>query len=232
MAISAENQQIVDWVFRGKPQLVGADYLKSRGKRYLDIIASFGLTAGSAPIALLATAAVLRDDGWPPLVSFRNGVGGNITEIIKIRSMYDGAHSEEIDKSMGRPLCEIKTEDDPRITRVGRVIRKYSIDEIPQLWRVLGGRYSMVGFHPLGAADCLYVEKRCNEEPYYTFMEMMKAGVKPGVTGLYGICGRALLPMAERIELENKYGQWASFGADLKIIAMTAPALISRRGAC
>jgi lipopolysaccharide/colanic/teichoic acid biosynthesis glycosyltransferase len=178
--------------------------------RVLDAaVAGLGLAIASPALAF-ASAAIKLDDGGPVFYRQRRvGLDGAEFELVKLRTMIVGAEH----KGAGYAV----NEGDPRITRVGRVLRKLSIDEIPQLWNVVRGDMSLIGPRPTLAYQ---VER-------YTPRQRRRLEVKPGITGWAQIHGRARLPWDERIELDVWYVEHRSPWVDLKILARTPAALFA-----
>lgn len=114
-----------------------------------------------------------------------------------------------------------KMRHDPRVTRLGRLLRRYSLDELPQLWNVLCGQMSLVGPRPP-----LPAEVAC-----YTPREMRRLSVQPGLTCLWQICGRSCIGFHDWVELDLAYIQTMSFSTDLRILWYTLPAVLSGKGA-
>jgi lipopolysaccharide/colanic/teichoic acid biosynthesis glycosyltransferase len=179
-------------------------------KRALDVVGSaLGLTVAS-PALGLAALAVKLEDGGPVLYRQRRvGCGGKEFDLLKLRTMVVGAEREGAGWAVDR--------GDPRITRVGRVLRRLSVDEIPQLWNVLRGEMSLVGPRPTLAYQ---VEQ-------YTPRQRRRLEVKPGITGWAQVQGRARLRWPERIELDVWYVENRSLWLDLKILARTPLALFT-----
>jgi lipopolysaccharide/colanic/teichoic acid biosynthesis glycosyltransferase len=179
-------------------------------KRLLDVVlAGLGLVAGS-PLLGAAAVAIRLEDGGPVFYRQRRvGLGGREFELLKLRTMVVGA------ETMGAGWAV--NEGDPRITRAGRVLRRLSLDELPQLWNVLRGDMSVVGPRPTLAYQ---VER-------YTPRQRRRLDVKPGLTGWAQVKGRATLPWEERIELDVWYVEHRSLWLDLKILARTPLALFS-----
>ena len=176
--------------------------------RALDVaIAGTGLLVASPFLALAAVAIKL--DGGGPVLYRQNRVGkdGRDFELLKLRTMVVGA------EKLGGGFAVDK--GDPRITRVGRFLRRTSVDELPQLWNVIGGDMSMIGPRPTLAYQ---VER-------YTPRQRRRLEVKPGLTGWAQIHGRTRLPWDERIELDVWYVEHRSPRLDLKILAKTPLAL-------
>ncbi|HEU5277788.1 MAG TPA: sugar transferase [Gaiellaceae bacterium] len=169
--------------------------------------AAIGLAAAS-PLLAAAAVAIKLDDGGP--VFYRQprvGVNGEEFELLKLRTMVVGAEQ----KGAGYAV----NEGDPRITRAGRVLRRLSLDELPQLWNVVRGEMSLVGPRPTLAYQ---VER-------YTPHQRRRLEVKPGITGWAQIHGRAQLPWDERIDLDVWYVEHRSPWLDLKILLRTPAAL-------
>ncbi len=179
-------------------------------KRALDVAgASVGLLV-SAPFLAAAAAAVKLEDRGPVLYRQRRvGRDGGEFDLLKLRTMVVGA------ERLGAGYAV--DEGDPRITRAGRLLRRLSIDELPQLWNVVRGEMSLVGPRPTLAYQ---VER-------YTDRQRRRLEVLPGITGWAQIHGRASLPWDERIELDVWYVEHRSFWLDLRILARTPFALFT-----
>jgi lipopolysaccharide/colanic/teichoic acid biosynthesis glycosyltransferase len=162
----------------------------------------------ASPLLGLAALAVKLEDGGPVLFKqTRVGKGGTDFELLKLRTMVVGA------ETMGAGYAV--DEGDSRITRAGRLLRRLSLDELPQLWNVVRGEMSVIGPRP----TLRYQVER------YTPHQRRRLDVKPGVTGWAQIHGRAALPWAERIELDVFYVEHRTPLLDLKILARTPLAL-------
>ena len=162
----------------------------------------------SSPLLALAALAVRLEDGGPVLYrQTRVGRDGEDFELLKLRTMVVDA------ETMGAGYAV--NEGDPRITRVGRMLRRLSLDELPQLWNVVRGEMSMIGPRP----TLRYQVERYDERQRH------RLDVKPGITGWAQIHGRAALPWSERIELDVWYVEHRSPWLDLKILARTPFAL-------
>ena len=172
-------------------------------------LAGLGLAVAS-PVLAAAAAAIKLEDGGPILYRQRRvGLNGEEFELLKLRTMIVGAETR------GAGLAV--NEGDPRITRIGRALRRLSIDEIPQLWNVVRGDMSLIGPRPTLAYQ---VER-------YTPRQRRRLDVKPGITGWAQIHGRARLPWDERIELDVWYVEHRSPLLDLQILARTPRALFA-----
>jgi lipopolysaccharide/colanic/teichoic acid biosynthesis glycosyltransferase len=176
--------------------------------RALDVaVAGAGLVV-TVPLLVAAMVAVRLEDGGPVLYrQARVGKDGADFELLKLRTMVVGAEGQGSGIAVDR--------SDPRITRVGRILRATSVDELPQLWNVLRGEMSVVGPRP----TLRYQVER------YTPRQRRRLEVKPGLTGWAQVHGRAALPWAERIELDVWYVENRSPLVDLRILLRTPFAL-------
>ncbi|MFZ0089837.1 MAG: sugar transferase [Solirubrobacteraceae bacterium] len=173
-------------------------------KRAIDIAIALPLAIVSAPaVALLALAVRLESRGDPIYRQTRVGRDGELFAIYKLRTMVTGAEFT----GAGLAIAE----GDPRITRLGALLRRYSLDELPNLWNVARGEMSIVGPRPTLRSQ---VDR-------YTPRQRGRLAVKPGITGWAQIHGRASLPWPERIELDLWYVEHRSTALDLKILART-----------
>ena len=176
--------------------------------RALDVAgASLGLVLAS-PFLAAAAIAIKLDGGGPVLYrQQRVGKDGREFELVKLRTMVVGAEGQGAGWAVDH--------GDPRITRVGSVLRRVSLDELPQLWNVVRGEMSLIGPRPTLAYQ---VEQ-------YTPHQRRRLDVRPGITGWAQVQGRASLPWEERIELDVWYVEHRSPSLDLKILARTPFAL-------
>jgi lipopolysaccharide/colanic/teichoic acid biosynthesis glycosyltransferase len=182
-------------------------------KRALDILIAAVGSALSAPlVALIALAIRLESPGSPIYRQTRAGKQGAPFQIYKLRTMVDGA------EFTGAGLA-IQS-GDARITRVGQILRRFSLDELPNLWNVLRGEMSIVGPRPTVPVQV----------DQYTDRQRGRLAVKPGITGWAQVNGRAALPWPERIELDLWYVEHRSLALDLRILAMTGRAVLSGQG--
>jgi lipopolysaccharide/colanic/teichoic acid biosynthesis glycosyltransferase len=172
--------------------------------RVLDVvIAGVGSVVTAPVVAALAVAIRLESPGHPLYTQTRVGLDGQLFQIYKLRTMVRGA------EFTGAGLAI--QEGDDRITRIGDFLRRYSLDELPNLWNVLRGEMSIVGPRPTLAVQ---VEQ-------YTERQRGRHAVKPGITGWAQVNGRASLPWPERIELDLWYVEHRSLALDLRILART-----------
>lgn len=173
-------------------------------KRAFDIAWALGSLIVLSPLLLLVALAVLIDDGWPVFyVHERVGRDGRLFPFFKFRTMVRNAHT------LGAGY-EIEQRD-PRITRTGHFLRRWSLDELPQLLNVLRGEMSIVGPRPTLAYQVARYDPR----------QRRRLEVRPGLTGLAQVTGRNRLSWPERIELDIQYIDTWTFGLDLRIIART-----------
>ncbi len=170
-------------------------------------LAGAGLAFASPLLGLAALAVKLEDRGPVLYRQTRVGKDGTDFELLKLRTMVVGA------EKMGAGYAV--DEGDARITRAGRILRKLSLDELPQLWNVIRGEMSIIGPRP----TLRYQVERYDER------QLRRLAVKPGITGWAQIQGRATLPWAERIELDVWYVEHRSPALDVKILARTPLAL-------
>jgi lipopolysaccharide/colanic/teichoic acid biosynthesis glycosyltransferase len=179
-------------------------------KRAIDLLLATILLLLTAPLIGLAALAVwIEDRGLMLFRQTRVGFRGKDFELLKLRTMVTGAEQQGAGYAVDR--------DDPRITRVGRLLRRLSIDELPQLWNVVRGQMSMVGPRPTLRYQ---VEQ-------YTPRQLRRLDVKPGITGWAQVNGRATIAWAERIELDVWYVEHQSLWLDVRILARTPLALIT-----
>ncbi len=201
-----------------------------RIKRAFDIavVAVGGLIL--LPFLLLVAAAIKIDSPGPVFfVDRRYGKGGRVFPFYKFRSMVQDAPRlrEQLEEGNESDGLLFKMERDPRITRVGRVIRKYSIDELPQLINVLIGDMHLVGPRPLPVRDI--VDLDANREWKYWFEQ--RSNVKPGISGLWQVLGRSDLGFDRMVELDVYYIEHWSLWLDIQILLKTIPVVVSGRGA-
>ncbi|MGZ7445318.1 sugar transferase [Paenibacillus sp. TH7-28] len=193
-------------------------------KRAVDIVlASLGLIVISPMLAVVAICIKLDSKGPIMIKQRRIGKNGAPFNMYKFRSMVENAesliHQLAAHNEADGPVFKMK--NDPRITRVGRFIRKYSIDELPQLINVVFGQMSLVGPRPPLPQE---VER-------YTDYEWRRLDIRPGITGLWQINGRSDLPFDEWVKLDLYYIEHWSLGLELKIIFKTIPIVIKGTGA-
>lgn len=195
-------------------------------KRALDIVASGVGLVLLAPVLLLIAAGIRLDSAGPVFFAqARAGWHGRRFRMYKFRTMRQGSDEEKIDldhlnASGDRRLFKIP--NDPRVTRFGRFLRRWSLDELPQLWNVLWGDMSLVGPRPFFESDLQDYEAH----------HFRRLTVKPGITGNWQVQGRSdILDFEEVVRLDREYIERWSFGLDVWILAQTVPAVLRRSGA-
>lgn len=222
-------------ILETKSKFIGEAYWRSETKRALDLLIAGPSSLITLPVITLAGLAIFADDGHWPFVNVPVEHPGQREHVpfYKLRTMIPNAQTYELDMTVKEPLRELKRKGkDQRLARPGPFLRKTSLDELPQLFNVMIGDLSLVGPRPPQHSEWRHeIYPHQDEEPYRGFIDLLKKGIKYGVTGFYGILGRSDLEMTDRLRLEILYGERASFKADLRIIAMTIPALLSRKGA-
>jgi lipopolysaccharide/colanic/teichoic acid biosynthesis glycosyltransferase len=182
-------------------------------RRAFDVVVAAAALALTAPVLALALAAIrLESRGHPIYRQRRIGKDGAPFDVLKLRTMVAGA------ESMGSGLAV--NEGDPRITRVGAVLRRFSIDELPNLVNVLRGDMAIVGPRPTVPVQ---VEQ-------YTDRQRGRLAVRPGITGWAQVNGRTSLPWDERIELDLWYIEHRSWRLDLQILLRTAAIVLGGEG--
>jgi len=193
-------------------------------KRLFDLVVAGGLVVVLSPLLLVVSVLIRLQDGGPVLYRQRRvGANGAGFEMIKFRSMVVDAEARlaEVAHANEHDGLLFKIREDPRITRVGRFIRKFSIDELPQLFNVLRGEMSLVGPRPP-----LFDEYEQYEQD--THRRLL---VRPGMTGLWQVSGRADLPWSEAVRLDLYYVDNWSMVIDLVIMVKTVKAVLVSRGA-
>jgi len=205
-------------------------------KRILDITMSIILLVLFSPVIVITSIAIKLDSDGPILADTprRVGRGGRLFRMYKFRSMVKNAHDALIADPEFKKLYEeykksgYKLRNDPRITRVGRFIRKYSVDEVPQFLNVLRGEMSIVGpraYYP----DELQEQQK--QYPYTKNAVKIVLSVKPGITGVWQTSGRSQINFDKRIELDASYASKKSILYDFWIIFKTPFAMLSGKGA-
>jgi len=206
-------------------------------KRFIDIIASIVIGIVFLPICFVTAIAIKLETPGPVFADTPGRVGrnGKIFRLYKFRSMIIGAHQLLRTDPRFKELFEeykkssYKLHDDPRWTKVGKFIRKYSIDEIPQLINILRGEMSLVGPRPYYPDELDDQQKK-----YPQTQDLVKEvlSVKPGVTGEWQVSGRSEVNFDKRIAMDVSYVRRKSVFYDLWIIIQTPYAMISAKGAC
>ena len=194
-------------------------------KRALDVVVAAAALAALAPLFALVAAAIKLTDRGPVLFwQTRVGQWGREIRFPKFRSMCLDAEKKKdalLAANDHGGSVTFKMKRDPRVTAVGRVIRKLSIDEMPQLWLVLTGDMSLVGPRPPVPRE---VEK-------YTLADRRRLDVKPGLTCIWQVSGRGDIPFEKQVRLDVDYIESRSLWLDLKLLFQTVPAVVLGRGA-
>jgi exopolysaccharide biosynthesis polyprenyl glycosylphosphotransferase len=205
----------------GPPVFEGIDFAL---KRTFDVIGSTLLLVLLSPLLLAITIAVRVTSRGPVLYrSMRRGIGQRPFACLKFRTMHSNAEERQADlEDMNEASGALfKIREDPRLTTVGRLLRRFSLDELPQLVNVLRGEMSLVGPRPLPERDYAMLDD-WHRKRYL---------VLPGITGLWQVSGRSELDFDDLVHLDFIYLESWSLALDLTILLKTIPAVISRRGA-
>lgn len=207
-----------------------------KSKRFIDVTLSLILLVIFSPVILITAAAIRLTSPGPVLADTPKRVGkkGQLFYPYKFRSMIVNAHNLLTTDPKFRKLYEeyksssYKLHKDPRVTPVGRFIRKHSIDEIPQLLNVLKGEMSIVGPRPYYPDELKEQQKKY---PHTGKLVREVLSVKPGITGIWQVSGRSEVNFDRRIALDAEYARGRSAWIDLRILFKTPWAMISGKGA-
>jgi exopolysaccharide biosynthesis polyprenyl glycosylphosphotransferase len=210
----------------GLPILGARDSRPSRSSRALK--RAFDLTGAVVSLVLLApflaliAVAIKLDSPGPVLFRQRRvGRGGEVFRMLKLRTMHEDAERRKGElRELNEAEGVFKIHDDPRITRVGRLLRRASLDETPQLWNVLRGEMSLVGPRPLPE----------DEDQRVTGWDRERLDVSPGITGHWQVLGSARIPLHEMVRIDRLYAANWSLWLDLKLLLRTVPHVVARRG--
>ena len=203
------------------PVFEGIDFVV---KRTFDIVVAAGLVLFLSPLLLFAAVTIRLSSPGPVIYrSMRPGIGGAPFECFKFRTMYADADArqDELERENEKGGAIFKMRNDPRVTRIGRFLRRWSVDELPQLFNVLRGDMSLVGPRPLPERDYARLED-WHRKRYL---------VLPGMTGLWQVSGRSELDFDELVRLDFLYLERWSVFLDLSILLKTIPAVLRARGA-
>jgi len=201
------------------------DRIHTWSKRAVDVLAGTLAAILLSPV-LLATALCIKLESPGPVLFSQTRVGkhGREFRMYKFRSMYTNAEARRASIENQNEMQDgvtFKVKKDPRITGVGRIIRKLSIDELPQLWNVLNGEMSLVGPRP----------PLPSETSQYTTQDRYRLQCKPGITCIWQVSGRSDIPFDQQVELDIEYIVSKSLWTDIKILFKTVPAVLLARGA-
>jgi len=193
------------------------------GKRIVDVVGATVLLVAGAPLLAAGAAAVALTSPGPVLFKQRRmGMSGEAFTLLKLRTMVQDAEAKRAEvlhlNTMEGPA--FKLPDDPRLTKVGKWLRRTSIDELPQAINVLRGEMSLVGPRPLPLS-----------ENRYEGNQVQRLSVKPGLTCIWQISGRSSVTFDQWMEMDLDYVRRRSLSADVNLIARTLPAVLSKRGA-
>ena len=203
------------------PVLAGTDWVV---KKAFDLVVSAVVVLVGLPVWLLIALAIRLDSRGPVLYRDRRiGVGEREFGMLKFRTMVQGAAElqDELEDQNEAAGALFKIREDPRLTRVGRVLRRLSLDELPQVLNVLGGEMSLVGPRPLPVRDYQLLEA----------WHRKRYNVLPGITGLWQISGRSSLTFDDLVRLDFYYIENWSIWLDISILVKTLLAVFTRRGA-
>lgn len=194
------------------------------GKRLFDFSGALVLLLILSPVLLVVAAAIKLTSAGPVFFTQKRvGYGCRIFSMYKFRTMVPEAERSESLLAERRPgRTFVKVFDDPRVTPLGRWLRKYSVDELPQLWNVLRGEMSLVGPRPILLADFHHFPLR---------EQMRRFSMLPGMTGLWQVSGRSQTSDERRMTLDLRYVDQWHLGLDLVILGRTVPVVLRATGA-
>lgn len=204
-----------------KSALASAHFLK----RSVDVLGSAALILALSPVFIFISLCIKLEDGGPIIFAqTRVGRSGRLFKMLKFRSMCMDAEArlqELLSRNQHSQGITFKLKDDPRITKVGKIIRALSLDELPQLFNVFNGGMSLVGPRPPVP----------REVALYTMQDRRRLEATPGITCFWQVGGRAEIDFPQQVELDVMYIERQSFWTDVKILLKTIPAVVNRKGA-
>jgi exopolysaccharide biosynthesis polyprenyl glycosylphosphotransferase len=192
-------------------------------KRLVDVVGAATLLLLTLPLLIMISVAIKLDSRGPVLFrQKRIGKGGKEFRLVKFRTMVmDAEQQQEQLRAASRDKGWLLLDHDPRITRVGRLLRLSSLDELPQLWNVLKGEMSLVGPRPLIESEASQLEQ----------WQRTRIDLTPGLTGLWQVLGRTNIPFDEMLKLDYLYvTNWSLWG-DFRLMVKTLPVVVTRKGA-
>lgn len=201
-------------------------FCQSLSKRGLDILGALVLLPVVLPLILLLGMMIMRDGGGPFYGHTRIGQGGRAFKCWKLRSMVPESHLHlrshlaDDPQAQAEWTAHFKLREDPRITPLGQMLRRTSLDELPQIWNVLRGDMSFVGPRPVTRSEL---------RMYGGALEHYLA-MRPGITGLWQVSGRNRLNYDQRVLLDVEYARTCGLAQDARILLRTLPVLLSRTG--
>lgn len=210
------------------PPVMAAGLYRTRGKRVLDIALVVLALPVALPVLALAWALARIEGGTGLYGQPRIGRGGHVFLCWKIRTMCTDADARlarliDADPAVAAEWTTTqKLRHDPRITRLGRILRRTSLDELPQLWNVLTGEMSLIGPRPFTPDQKALYDRMPNAAAYYE--------LRPGLTGLWQVEGRGCSTFAERARFDDRYAATVSLTGDLQIILRTIGAVLRATG--
>lgn len=195
-------------------------------KRLLDIWASLFCLIALSPLFLLVALCIKIEDPAGPIFYVQDRVGqwGRVFRFPKFRSMVSNADKIKdtiLSENQHGDSVTFKMKHDPRVTRTGRIIRRLSVDELPQVWCVLKGDMSLVGPRPALP----------REVALYTYADRRRLDTKPGLTCIWQVSGRGDIPFPEQVKLDEQYINSKSIWLDIKLLFLTIPAVLTGKGA-
>jgi lipopolysaccharide/colanic/teichoic acid biosynthesis glycosyltransferase len=211
---------------------VNASAFQRHVKRFLDILFSIiGLVLLSPVFLTIICLIYLDASGSPFFFQRRKGFLGLSYWMIKFRTMTPNAAANQIDLVAHNEYKQVlfKIKNDPRITRFGRILRKTSLDELPQLVNVLKGEMSLVGPRPISLEDFKRTKTPFPSDFY--LWDQLRHQVKPGITGLWQVSGRSSLNFNDMVRLDLEYVRQQCLWNDFKILLKTIPVVLSGKGA-
>lgn len=229
--LTASSSATREWSFPAAKQRViphvGASDRGALAKRAFDILVSGMALIFLAPLILTLIAALLILQGRPIFIGHsRIGKGDKMFPCFKFRSMVVNADAVLAEKLNDNPALKLewdttrKLKSDPRVTAIGKILRKSSVDELPQLWNIFRGDMSLVGPRPIVRSEAMLYG--ANFADYLA--------VRPGLTGLWQVSGRNDISFQQRVNLDADYVQNWSFKRDMVIIYKTIPAVLAAAG--